>query len=88
MNGLPLPLTPKFLESELPTSRRARWEISCTYNFQTGKIVAVNSGLDKTPEVINSDPYGSGWIAEIEISGGLADAPGLLSAPDYEQLTA
>ena len=62
--------------------------VSEIYAPLTGKIVAVNSGLDKTPEVINSDPYGSGWIAEIEISGGLTDAPGLLSAPDYEQLTA
>jgi glycine cleavage system H protein len=51
----------------------------------TGKIVAINEGLASTPESINSEPYGSGWLAEIEVAG----APtGLLSATDYRQITA
>ena len=51
----------------------------------TGKIVAINEGLASTPESINSEPYGSGWLAEIEVAG----APiGLLSAADYRQITA
>ena len=62
--------------------------VSEIYAPLTGKIVAVNSDLEKTPELINSEPYGLGWIAEIEISGGLTDVLGLLSAADYEQLTA
>ena len=43
--------------------------------------------LDSNPETINSDPYGAGWIAEIEIaSAPLQDV--LLSAADYQNLTA
>ncbi len=51
----------------------------------TGTIVAVNSDLDSAPEAINSDPYGSGWIAEIQIS---APATDLMSADAYGALTA
>lgn len=51
----------------------------------SGKIVAVNEALNSSPETINSDPYGAGWLAEIEVS----EAPaGLLSADDYRQITA
>ena len=51
----------------------------------SGKIVAINEVLNSSPETINSDPYGAGWLAEIEVS----DAPaGLLSADDYRQITA
>jgi glycine cleavage system H protein len=51
----------------------------------TGKIVAINEALASTPESINSEPYGLGWLAEIEVAG----APtGLLSAADYRQITA
>jgi glycine cleavage system H protein len=51
----------------------------------SGKIVAVNEALNSSPETINSDPYGAGWLAEIEVSGAPA---GLLSADDYRQITA
>ena len=51
----------------------------------SGKIVAINEALNSSPETINSDPYGAGWLAEIEVS----EAPaGLLSADDYRQITA
>jgi len=59
--------------------------VSEIYSPLTGKIVAINSTLDSAPETINSDPYGSGWIAEIEIEG---EVPQLLSAADYGSLTA
>ena len=51
----------------------------------TGKVVAVNDSLNANPELLNSDPYGAGWLAEIEVSS----APtGLLSAAEYGQITA
>ena len=51
----------------------------------TGKIVAINELLVSAPETINSEPYGQGWLAEIEV----ASTPGgLLSAADYRQITA
>lgn len=51
----------------------------------TGKIVAINETLAATPENINQDPYGAGWLAEIEV---FAPPTGLLSAGDYGQITA
>ena len=51
----------------------------------TGKIVAINEGLASAPETINSEPYGLGWLAEIEVASAPA---GLLSAADYRQITA
>ena len=51
----------------------------------TGKVVAVNDSLNANPELLNSDPYGAGWLADIEVSS----APtGLLSASEYGQITA
>jgi len=51
----------------------------------SGKIVEINQSLDTNPETINADPYGSGWIAEVELS---RDPTDLLSAGDYQNLTA
>lgn len=51
----------------------------------SGKIVEINQSLDSNPETINADPYGSGWIAEVELSSEPID---LLSAGDYQNLTA
>jgi len=59
--------------------------VSEIYAPVSGKIVAINSDLDKTPESMNSDPYGAGWIAEIELS---TPAVGLLTAAEYTSLTA
>ena len=49
----------------------------------TGKVVAINSQLDSAPETINSDPYGAGWIVEIETE---SEPSGLLSGADYTNL--
>ena len=51
----------------------------------TGKIVAINDALASAPETINTEPYGQGWLAEIEVTSAPA---GLLSAADYRQITA
>ena len=59
--------------------------VSEIYAPVSGKVTAVNSDLDKAPEVLNSDPYGAGWIAEVEISGESSE---LMSAADYQTLTA
>jgi glycine cleavage system H protein len=59
--------------------------VSEIYSPLTGKVVAVNPTLDATPELINQEPYGAGWIAEIEISEAPTD---LLSSTEYEVLTA
>jgi len=41
---------------------------SDVYTPVSGEIVAVNSALDDSPELINSDPYGAGWIITIKLS--------------------
>ena len=51
----------------------------------TGKIVAINDSLGQTPESMNSEPYGSGWLADIEVEG---TPTGLLSPEQYRQITA
>ncbi len=51
----------------------------------TGTVVAINETLGATPELINSDPYGLGWLVEIEVG---AEPAGLLSAAQYGAITA
>jgi len=61
--------------------------VSEIYAPISGKVIAINNKLDSNPETINSDPYGDGWIAEIEISGDKLSET-LLSAQEYQDLTA
>ena len=61
--------------------------VSEIYAPISGKVVAINNKLDSNPETINSDPYGDGWIAEIEVLGNKLSET-LLSAREYEDLTA
>jgi glycine cleavage system H protein len=51
----------------------------------SGTVTGRNDELDSTPELINSDPYGAGWIIEIELSSA-ADLDGLLDAAAYGAL--
>lgn len=47
-----------------------------------GVITAVNEGLDGSPELINEDPYGEGWLFKIEPANA-GDIAGLLDATQY-----
>jgi len=54
-------------------------DASDVYAPASGEVVAVNAALDDTPETINSDPFGAGWMIEIKLSdagelGSLLDA--------------
>ena len=49
----------------------------------SGTITAVNEGLSDTPEVVNSDPYGKGWIVKFTPSAA-DELAGLLDAAAYE----
>ncbi len=48
----------------------------------TGTITAVNEGLQSQPELCNSDPYGAGWLVEVELTDR-AELSGLMTAADY-----
>lgn len=61
--------------------------VSELYSPVSGKVTKVNEELENSPELINSAPYGGGWIFEIEVDGEYADAvKGLLNAAGYSAL--
>ncbi|GGE11835.1 MULTISPECIES: glycine cleavage system protein GcvH [Sphingobacterium] len=49
----------------------------------TSTVLAVNDAIDANPELVNSDPYGEGWIIRVKLNNA-ADVDGLLSADDYK----
>ena len=61
-------------------SVKAASELYCPIS---GKVTKVNADLDANPEIANSDPYGAGWMIEVELS---EDPKGLLSPADYKKL--
>jgi len=58
--------------------------VSDVYAPVGGKVVEVNEELLDSPEQINDDPYGEGWIAKIEPSGLEADLAKLMDAEKYK----
>jgi glycine cleavage system H protein len=58
--------------------------VSDIYVPMTGKVVAINKDLESQPELVNSDPYGQGWMIEIEFSNSSPEQ-GLLSADQYRE---
>ena len=50
-----------------------------------GKISEINHDIENSPEIINLDPYGDGWLVKIEITEHMV-SDGLLSPEDYELL--
>lgn len=61
--------------------------VSEIYAPVAGTVVAVNGALADNPGLVNADPYGEGWLCEVEVEGdgGYDD---LLDAAGYEALTA
>jgi glycine cleavage system H protein len=59
--------------------------VSGVYTPAAGVITAVNELLNDSPETINSDPYGEGWLFELELSDA-SQLDGLLSALAYSEL--
>lgn len=57
--------------------------VSDLYAPLPGTVTAVNEALDATPELVNSDPYGEGWMYELQLGDG-ADTSGLLDAAGYQ----
>jgi len=76
---------------EVVTAEKVCGEVESTksvseiYAPVTGTVVAINDSLANSPETINSDPYGAGWLAKIEVAAAPAD---LLSAAQYAEITA
>jgi len=57
--------------------------VSDLYAPVDGTVAEVNTALDANPELVNSDPYGEGWIFKVELSDGTS-VDGLLDAAGYQ----
>jgi glycine cleavage system H protein len=57
--------------------------VSDVYAPVSGRVAAVNEALDGTPELVNSDPYGEGWLFELVPSDATA-VDGLLDSATYQ----
>ncbi len=62
--------------------------VSDLYAPVTGEIVARNDRLDEAPELVNSDPFGDGWIVEIRLGPGTATPGTLMDATAYAAMVA
>jgi len=59
--------------------------VSDIYAPISGVVIEINQSLSDSPETINADPYGQGWLAKIEVMG---DPEDLLTAEEYAEITA
>ncbi len=59
--------------------------VSDLYLPLSGKVVEFNEELESEPELVNTDPYGKGWIIKLEIAEG-TDQSELLSAEQYNEV--
>jgi glycine cleavage system H protein len=57
--------------------------VSDVYVPVSGRVTARNEALEDTPELVNSDPYGDGWLFEL-VPAERADLDGLLDATAYQ----
>jgi glycine cleavage system H protein len=58
--------------------------VSDIYSPVTGTVIEKNAELEQTPELVNEDPYGRGWLVAIDAGGASIDD--LMSADDYRKL--
>jgi glycine cleavage system H protein len=59
--------------------------VSDIYAPVSGKVSGVNDSVETSPETINQDPYGNGWIAEVKVD--TSSLTGLMSAAEYTSIT-
>ena len=58
--------------------------VSDIYSPVSGTVLEKNAEVEQSPELVNEDPYGRGWLVAIDAGGASLD--GLLSADDYRKL--
>lgn len=59
--------------------------VSDLYLPVSGEIIEVNEQINSNPELVNSDPYGAGWMIKVRLKDP-ADRSGLLTAEEYKNL--
>jgi len=61
--------------------------VSDIYAPVSGMVVEVNQELPESPEMINEDPYGDGWLVKVKVSDG-SEFDDLLDHEEYEEMVA
>jgi glycine cleavage system H protein len=61
--------------------------VSDIYAPVSGTVVAINEDLPESPEIVNEDPYGDGWLIKIKINDQ-ADFDDLMDSAEYEEMIA
>jgi glycine cleavage system H protein len=72
-------------EGEVFGSVEAVKTVSDLFIPVTGEVLEVNPALDATPELVNNDPYGDGWMVKIKLTNP-DDIGKLMSVEDYQEL--
>ena len=61
--------------------------VSSVYTPVAGEVIEVNTAVDDTPELVNDDPHGDGWLVKLRLSS-TDELEGLMSAEKYQELVA
>mgnify|MGYP001793390334 CR=1 FL=1 len=61
--------------------------VSELYSPVSGEVVEVNDDLDGSPETINTDPYGAGWMVKVKMADA-SQLDGMMAADEYESFIA
>jgi glycine cleavage system H protein len=72
-------------EEEVFGSVEAVKTVSDLFMPVSGEVIEFNEDLEDAPELVNSDPYGAGWMIKVLVSDN-SQLDGLLSATDYKEL--
>jgi glycine cleavage system H protein len=75
----------RFAQMEVFGTVEAVKAVSELYAPVSGEIVEVNQKLEDTPQLINSDPYGDGWIIKVKLEDQ-GELDNLLSPKEYQEL--
>ncbi|MDR0344368.1 MAG: glycine cleavage system protein GcvH [Nocardiopsaceae bacterium] len=62
--------------------------VSDIYSPVDGEVAEVNGEIEDDPALVNSDPYGAGWLMKVRLDNDGSEPEGLLTADEYSQLTA
>lgn len=57
--------------------------VADVYSPVTGEVTAVNAKIQQSPELVNSDPHGEGWLIQVELKDR-SQTEGLMTAEEYE----
>ena len=74
----------EFSENDVFGEIEAVKTVSELYVPLSGKIIEINDNLEDSPEMVNSDPYGDGWLVKIALSN-INEKDALMSASSYEK---